>query len=60
MVTILKGVFDHAPKEILRLITGGIFLGFVLLVFLKVERKWDELRGEPRFAALIRRVNLEK
>lgn len=31
-----------------------------LLVFLKVERKWDELRGEPRFAALIRRVNLEK
>jgi hypothetical protein len=36
MVTILKGVFDHAPKEILRLITGGIFLGLVLLVFLKV------------------------
>lgn len=36
MVTVLKSVFDHAPKEILRLITGGIFLGLVLLVFLKV------------------------
>jgi serine/threonine-protein kinase len=30
-----------------------------LLVFLKVERRWDELRGEPRFAALIGRLNME-
>ena len=42
MVSILKGVFDHAPKDILRLITGGIFLGMVLLVFLKVaDERFD-------------------
>jgi hypothetical protein len=46
MVTILKGVFDHAPKEILRLITGGIFLGLVLLVFLKVVD--DRFDLDPR------------
>jgi hypothetical protein len=46
MVTILKGVFYHAPKDILRLITGGIFLGFVLLVFLKVVDSRFDL--EPR------------
>jgi hypothetical protein len=42
MVTILKGVFDNAPKEIVRLITGGVFLGLVLLVFLRVvDRRFD-------------------
>jgi hypothetical protein len=46
MVTILKGVFDHAPKEVLRLITGGVFLGLVLLVFLKVVD--DRFDLEPR------------
>lgn len=29
-----------------------------LMVFLKVEPKWDELRSEPRFIALIERLNL--
>jgi hypothetical protein len=47
MVTILKGVFDHAPKEITRLITGGVFLGLVLLVFLKVVDNRFDL--EPRY-----------
>ncbi len=31
----------------------------VLMVFLKVEPKWNNLRGEPRFIELIRRMNFE-
>lgn len=31
--------------------TGG-------LVFLKVERVWDPIRGDPRFASLVRRVGI--
>lgn len=31
----------------------------VRLILLKVERKWDNLRQEPRFIALLRRLNLE-
>ena len=30
-----------------------------LMVFLKVEPKWNELRSEPRFIALMKRMNLE-
>jgi tetratricopeptide (TPR) repeat protein len=29
------------------------------MVFLKVEPKWNNLRAEPRFAALIKRMNFE-
>jgi DNA-binding winged helix-turn-helix (wHTH) protein/TolB-like protein/Flp pilus assembly protein TadD len=29
------------------------------MVFLKVEPKWDNLRGEPRFIALLKRMNFE-
>ena len=28
------------------------------LVFLKVDRAWDAIRGDPRFLAAIRRVGL--
>ncbi len=31
----------------------------VLMVFLKVEPKWNNLRSEPRFADLMRRMNFE-
>jgi len=30
-----------------------------LMVFLKVEPKWNQLRSEPRFAALVKRMNFE-
>ena len=30
-----------------------------LMVFLKVEPKWNELRSEPRFIDLMKRINLE-
>jgi hypothetical protein len=28
------------------------------LVFLKVERAWDRIRDDPRFAAVVRRVGI--
>ena len=31
----------------------------VRLILLKVEHKWDDLRGEPRFNALMRRIGFE-
>ncbi len=31
----------------------------VLMVFLKVEPKWNNLRNEPRFIDLMRRMNFE-
>ncbi len=31
----------------------------VLMMFLKVDGKWDSMRSEPRFADLIRRMHLE-
>ncbi|HVF46111.1 MAG TPA: winged helix-turn-helix domain-containing protein [Pyrinomonadaceae bacterium] len=30
-----------------------------LMVFLKVDLKWDDLRSEPRFAELMRKMNLD-
>jgi hypothetical protein len=30
-----------------------------LMIFLKVDGKWDSIRSEPRFADLIRRMHLE-
>ncbi len=32
----------------------------VLMVFLKVEPKWNDLRGEPRFIELMRKMNFEQ
>lgn len=29
------------------------------LTFIKVETRWNEFRSDPRFAALIKRMNLE-
>ena len=43
MEALEHGVAEHDPK----------------VTFLKVEHTWDELRSEPRFAALIKRMNLE-
>ena len=31
----------------------------VQLTFIKVDMSWNEFRSEPRFAALIKRMNLE-
>lgn len=51
MDTILKGVFDQVPKELVRLASGGAFLGLLLLVFLKVVD--DRFDLEPRHLDLL-------
>lgn len=43
MEALERSVAEHDPK----------------VTFIKVERTWDELRSEPRFAALIKRMNFE-
>jgi hypothetical protein len=31
----------------------------VQITFIKIDTRWDELRAEPRFAEIIKRMNLE-
>ena len=45
-------------ERALRALQAGVAERSPSLVFLKVERAWDGIRDDPRFAALVRRVGI--
>ncbi|HEX6280348.1 MAG TPA: tetratricopeptide repeat protein, partial [Pyrinomonadaceae bacterium] len=46
-------------EKAMDLLEAGFENRDVLMIFLKVDGKWDSLRSEPRFVELIRRMHLE-
>ena len=51
------GLGDH--EKALTWLERGVAEHDTKVVFLKVERTWDEIRSEPRFVKLIERMNLQ-
>jgi TolB-like protein/Flp pilus assembly protein TadD len=56
-IALIYNALDE-PAEALNWLERAVEQRDFKLVFLKVEPKWKNLRGEPRFAALLRRINL--
>ena len=44
--------------EAFRLLEQGLYDRFVDMIFLRIDPHWDSLRGDPRFADLVRRVGI--
>jgi TolB-like protein/Tfp pilus assembly protein PilF len=56
-IALLYNALDD-PTEALSWLERAVEQRDFKLVFLKVEPKWKNLRGEPRFAVVLRRINL--
>jgi hypothetical protein len=51
------GRYDAGERRAIRRLPGA--LADVRLTFLKIERRWDPLRSDARFASLAKRMALQ-
>ena len=47
-------------EEALRYLEKSLEEREIQVTFIKIDRRWDDVRSEPRFASLMQRVGFER